>query len=394
MKILIVHNAGRRASVSGELCVAENEAAALQKHGVEAELKVVYNEATGCGKLRQLFLLAINIFWSFSAYRQMNQWLDLYAPDIVHFHGVLPRLTASVFYACRRRGIGVVQTLHNFRWLCVEGGLFRNNGYCDQCLTGVGWPGAWRGCAKKSRPISLILVLINLFYRRTHRLFRWADKFIAVSEFVKHEYKRAGFPSEKIVVKYNGIDISDASLPGDNPRAGIIFVGRLSAAKGTDTLKFLIAKIKTTFHIVGHGPELAELKRLCLANGLTHVNFHGALDRTATRKLLAASRCVIIPSRCGETFSLVAAEAMAVGTPIIAGAVGGVKEIVEKAQAGMTVDYRDNEKWVAAVETLVADDEKMKSYGANGKKFAEQNFNIEETTRQLIQIYRSIRPAR
>ncbi len=56
------------------------------------------------------------------------------------------------------------------------------------------------------------------------------------------------------------------------------------------------------------------------------------------RRLLAAARCVLIPSRCEETSSLVAMEALASGTPVIAFRVGALPEIVEHGLTGFLVD--------------------------------------------------------
>ena len=210
MRVLIMHNAGDLALPSGELAVARVEADALRKKGVSVHLHVINNDS-----VRRLFSLNTliagpNIFWSHASFRSTKELIERYQPDIVHFHGVLPLLTPSAFHACKKKGIPVVQTLHNFRWVCVEGGLFRNNRYCEICLRSSGWHGVFYGCSRGSRLISFLLWLVNLFYRKSGLLYSWVDRFIAVSEFVKDKYIAAGFPANKIRVKYN-----TASLPKD-----------------------------------------------------------------------------------------------------------------------------------------------------------------------------------
>ena len=72
------------------------------------------------------------------------------------------------------------------------------------------------------------------------RLFKLVDKFIAVSDFIKEQHVLAGFPSEKIVVKNNAIDIQQFKLNiNKGNRSGIAFVSRISEAKGTNILKVL-----------------------------------------------------------------------------------------------------------------------------------------------------------
>jgi glycosyltransferase involved in cell wall biosynthesis len=68
------------------------------------------------------------------------------------------------------------------------------------------------------------------------------------------------------------------------------------------------------------------------------VRFIGALRGARKQRLLAAARCVLIPSRAPETSSLVAMEALAAGTPVIAYASGALPEIVEHGVTGFVVD--------------------------------------------------------
>ena len=157
MKILIIHNSGPKHLSSGELSVARNEVNALKKKGIECELHVIYNDNINWKNPFKLIKTGLGVLWSFSGYTLITELIQAHKPDLVHFHGVLPRLSPAAFYACKKKNIPVIQTLHNFRWLCVEGGLFRKNSFCNKCLKGSGWQGVLYGCAKNSRLISLPL---------------------------------------------------------------------------------------------------------------------------------------------------------------------------------------------------------------------------------------------
>ncbi len=263
MRVLIMHNAGDSALPSGELAVARAEAEALRERGVSTHLHVINNDS-----VRRLFsfktlVAGLNIFWSRSSFRSINVLIEKYKPDIVHFHGVLPLLTPSTFNACKKQGVPVVQTLHNFRWVCVEGGLFRNNRYCEICVRSSGWQGVFYGCSRGYRLISFPLWLVNLFYRKSGLLYKWVDKFIAVSEFVRDNYIRAGFPAKKIQVKYNAAPLLSECLQPvkTSERSGVTFVGRIAPAKGTRIIKEIIRNIELPVNIIGSGPDLTDLKQ-------------------------------------------------------------------------------------------------------------------------------------
>lgn len=389
MKILLIHNSGPQYLSSGELLVVESEKNALQERGIDVRLHVIYNDALDWRKPFELLKRTGNVFYSRSSKKLLAGLLEQFQPDLVHFHGVLPLLTPAVFHLCHKINIPVVQTLHNFRWLCVEGGLFRGRGICGQCLNGYGWQGVFHHCAKGSYLISLILFLVNAFYRRSGYLYRWVDKFIAVSEFVKDTYVRVGFPAKKIILKYNGVAIPKLTEKPEI-KQGITFVGRLTKSKGTEILGQLFNRVICQFNIIGAGPEEERLKIVCQLNNFSHVRFWGSLPPTETAKIISASAGVIIPSQCGETFSLVAAEALAQGTPIIVSDFGGPKELATKSGGGIVVHPQDIKGFAEAVEKIITSPDLSAQMGEAGKNFVRQNLAIGYTTDQLIKIYEQV----
>ncbi len=392
MKILIIHNSGSLHLPSGELKVAENEHRAIRDSNVECNLYVFYNDKIEDCNLSKLVNAGINIFWSHSSYILVSKLLEKHKPDIIHFHGVLPLLTASSFYACKKKNVPVVQTLHNFRWVCVEGGLYRDNRYCEICIHSSGWQGVVYGCSRGSRAISLPLFINNLLYRKSGFLYSWVDKFIAVSEFLKNNYVNAGFPDNKIIVKYNGITtLPEAhSVTNSSGRQGITYVGRLAPAKGTKILKEIVKQINIPFNIVGSGPDLCELKEYCRLHKLHHVKFWGQINNEDCLRVIMNSKCIVIPSLCGEAFPLTAVESIACGTPVVASSIGGVKEIVDKSGCGITVDPDDVRTFVSAIKEIINSSEKIRQMGASGKAYTEKHLTLKHSIHQLLDIYRNV----
>ncbi|MFX8933901.1 hypothetical protein ABTN02_19505, partial [Acinetobacter baumannii] len=67
-------------------------------------------------------------------------------PDIVHVHNAFPRLTPSIYGACRAAGVPVVQTLHNFRIMCAAGTFVRSGKACEKCLHGSPYQAVMHRC--------------------------------------------------------------------------------------------------------------------------------------------------------------------------------------------------------------------------------------------------------
>lgn len=393
MKVLIIHNSGSSQLPSGELVVAENELQAIRQAGVECNLHIVYNDEINAGNLFKKIVAGLNVFWSYPSYKLVGKLIDKYKPDIVHFHSVLPLLTLSAFHACKKKGVPVVQTLHNYRWICVEGGLFKDNWYCEKCVSDTGWQGVFYGCSRNSYLISLALFLNNLFYRKSRLLFSLVDKFIAVSEFVKEKHLQAGFPEDKIVVKYNGLDIKRSERVDIDPflKKGVTFVGRMKVAKGTHILKKIVGKMKDTpFNIVGSGPDLDELVQFCKDSGLSNVKFWGKLEAPKVHDIISKSACVIMPSIFAEAFPMVSIEAMMHETPLVASRIGGLVGIVQKSGCGIIVNPADIGEFVSAIKSIIYSPKNIRKMGIAGRAFAEKYLTLEHSINHLLDIYKQV----
>lgn len=122
-----------------------------------------------------------------------------------------------------------------------------------------------------------------------------------------------------------------SSVP--EPEAGdrgeyFLVVARLTESKGVEAAVSAFGKLGLPLRVVGDGPERDRLRRDAPAN----VSFEGAVDDVTLSTLYAQARAVVVPSE--EDFGLVAAEALSFGTPVMALADGGVREIVTEGKDG------------------------------------------------------------
>ena len=157
MRVLIIQGTSATEVLSGELVVISNEQNELSKfHDVHVEVI-----RPRCASEASLLLRVMDLFWSSSNYQRVRSLIDEFQPDLVHFHTISPYLSVSVLVAAKIKGVPVIQTLHNMRWLCVEGGFYRNGQYCNECVQTCGWRGVVNGCSK-GRFASLGLFLVNI----------------------------------------------------------------------------------------------------------------------------------------------------------------------------------------------------------------------------------------
>ena len=114
MKIISVHN--RYLLRGGEDEVFESEASLMTQYGWEVT-PVIEQNVHPDGVLKKIGV-AIDCVWSRRWYREFSAMLEKIKPDVVHIHNFFPLISPSVYYACRKAGVPVVQTLHNYRLLC------------------------------------------------------------------------------------------------------------------------------------------------------------------------------------------------------------------------------------------------------------------------------------
>ena len=153
-------------------------------------------------------------------------------------------------------------------------------------------------------------------------------KIVVISEFMKSRLVANGIPFERVVVEPPKISpAADAGSLRDGESVDLLYVGQLIRGKGVHLLLAAMARMKTprTLDVVGTGNMEGELKSLVEQLGLgERVRFNGF--RPHPQDWMRAANCVVVPSFWQEPYGLVAAEAVALGKPVVAFAVGGLPE--------------------------------------------------------------------
>jgi D-inositol-3-phosphate glycosyltransferase len=151
---------------------------------------------------------------------------------------------------------------------------------------------------------------------------------------------------------------------GVHDRRVLLFAGRIQPLKGVDLAVRTVAALddpSVVLLVVGgpSGPdgekELRRTKELIHQLGVgEQVRFVPAQPHDRLRDFYCAADVCIVPSR-SESFGLVALEAAACGTPVVASAVGGLRSLVDDGHTGFLIDSRDPADYAAPIARLFAD---------------------------------------
>jgi glycosyltransferase involved in cell wall biosynthesis len=220
----------------------------------------------------------------------------------------------------------------------------------------------WLFARQKAAQYHLPFHLVERIGLGSHR------RLIAVSDELARELRRRN-PRAEVTVVPNGLN-EDAFLPRSLPRRDIAFLGRLDTAqKGLDLLlaafSQIAGQIDQDLLLGGDGPDEARLRQLASDLGIAgRVHFVGRIPTDKRMDWLASADLVAMPSRY-ESFGMVAAEALAVATPVVAFDIPCLRAIVTSA-TGALVPCFDVAGLAEALVALCRDPSRRARLGATG----------------------------
>lgn len=222
---------------------------------------------------------------------------------------------------------------------------------------------------------------------------RMADVTVLPSEHDRgaaHRLRLLGRRCKSCVI-YNGIDVTRVPPTSNGARRLVAVLGRVSYAKDpllTVEIARILAPEGYTFRFIGGGEMEGQVRAKVRRYGLEKViEVTGPLSREEALQRLVGAGTMLLPSRW-EGLGVALMEAMAMGVPVVAAAVGGIPEVVDSGSTGLLVDGRDPLQFAAAIRQVATNDRLRDCLVATAKRVVKQRFSRRRMFREYLALYR------
>ncbi|OFW17195.1 MAG: glycosyl transferase family 1 [Acidobacteria bacterium RIFCSPLOWO2_12_FULL_67_14] len=383
MKVLAVHNQYQRPG--GEDAVFEAETAMLEAHGNEVVRYTTHNNRVDEFNKMNLARIAI---WNNAASREIRALIRREKPAVMHVHNTLPLISPAVYHVARAEGVGVVQSLHNYRLLCPSALLFRDTHVCEDCLgRAIPWPGVVHGCYRDSRAATGVVAAMLATHWALGTWTDAVDTYIAMSEFARRKFVQGGMPQAKIAVKPNFV----APDPGVGDHSGgyALFVGRHSAEKGLQTLLEAWKELDDIPLKIAGGIPPSEVVKSSPGS----VTWVGRPPKDEVTRLMQDAAVLVFPSEVYEGFPVTIAEAFATGLPVVASRLGAMIELIDHDRTGAHFTPGDAADLRRVMRRVFTDPDRLRRLSRGARADFEQKYTCERNYEILSGIYRSALPS-
>jgi glycosyltransferase involved in cell wall biosynthesis len=300
---------------------------------------------------------------------------ESFGPDVWLVHNVFPVGSAAVYPEAQRLQVPIIQYVHNFRPFSVTGALWAGNRIQRSGLSGNYWPEIWYGAWQNSRVKTAWLATVLSVMRRLN-WFASVKAWVAISDFVRDKFIRAGIPA-KDVFTLRHFWRPQVHRIDDTDQSHYLFLGRLIEAKGLfpllDAWEILEKErsLAPQLLIAGTGPLRQEVIRR--VERMKSVRYAGELRGEAKREAIMRARALIVPSVWWEPLGLVVYEAFDYSRPVLAARSGGLPEIVVDGETGLLHQPGNAEQIAQHVRQLESNAQTRCDMGHRGRGWLEQN---------------------
>lgn len=231
-----------------------------------------------------------------------------------------------------------------------------------------------------------------------------AAKVITISRQVNNDtLELFNLPEEKMKLNPNGFD-DDIFRPKNitrkeffskiglniNPEKLVSFVGKFTEFKGIDILIKAARQVtdeipEVIFALAGDGQLMNQMTQLTNKLNLNNIFFLGHQTQEEVASLYSCADVSVVPSRI-EPFGLVAIEALACGTPVVASNAGGLPDFINN-EVGQLIEMENVDALAKALISELQNNTKL-TKGKYAREYAIQNYSWEKTLEIVIEVYK------
>ncbi|MCE5327570.1 MAG: glycosyltransferase family 4 protein [Planctomycetaceae bacterium] len=305
--------------------------------------------------------------------------------DVAFLQNIYHHLTPAILPVLRRRRVGVVMRMADYRLACPTKHFMRKDGLCQRCLPNRFYHAASPRCAG----VRGVALAIECYVQRlTRRYQQGVDVFICPTRFMRRTMVTAGLPRDKTVLLRNLV--SPIALPKglDEDGAAVLYVGRFSDEKGNELLIDLAAAMpRLRVLLAGDGPLEEALRKQAARRCMGNVTFLGNLDHAALGPHLARAAAVVVTSRCMENSPMSMLEAMRAGKCVVVPDQPSLREWVHDGRTGRLYRSGDAASLVEAVKDALAHPDQRRRMGEAAAELVGRRHDESATVRRLEELF-------
>ena len=364
----------------------------VQYFGMEHEGRVVGNRVDaytsdmdfhGGSKLAKL-TYPFKTIYSSEARKQIRKVLDDFKPDVCHLNNFNYQLTPSVILEIVKwrketgRECQIYYTAHDYQLICPNH-MMNNPATHENCEKCVG--GHFGNCVKgkciHGSTAKSMVGAAEAFYWNLRGTYRYIDKIICCSEFMKTKLDTNPVLAEKTVAVHNFLDASaiekylenvvgdslneEPAVPEETLHSAgkeyVLYFGRYSWEKGVRTLIEAAKKLPNiTFVCAGRGEYAEQMKDV---PNIKDVGFQSGDDLI---KLIHEAMFSVCPSECYENNPFSVMESHKCGTPVIGAKIGGIPELVIDRENGLLFESGNADDLAEKIQELWSNEDMLQRF--------------------------------
>jgi len=369
----------------------------LETGGEEASVQRVYNSLQSITEIRQCLFdsadwtgpnapgaasQAVRMIYNPDSIRKLRKDHKEHKSTLWLLHNLFPVGSAGIYREANSLDIPTIQYIHNFRPFSVNGYLWANGRIEPSGLQKRFWPeireGSWQNSQIKTAWYAGILKYLH-YTGAFERVQAW----VAISDFMRQTFIKAGVPEKRVFHIPHSWDIKYSKVEKPRDEGYYVFLGRLSDMKGIPMLLSVWEKLgkrlgsrTPRLMIGGDGPLEHLVKEYCANN--SHVKFCGRLSGVEKTNMIKNSRAMIAPSMWCEPLGLVTYEAYEHQKPMLAAESGGLTETVQHEKTGYLHEPGNIDMLVEQILYLENNPEMGGALGNKGREWLEANTRKKE----------------
>lgn len=258
------------------------------------------------------------------------------------------------------------------------------------------------GVIKNRLVIKLLSALETFLYRR-------AKAIVTIAPAMSREIAERGFGENKIFTIPNGIDEEffkpteggkklREEKDWDSSKIVVLYIGTMGLSQGLETILQVAEKTKDNpnilFVFVGAGADRERLIAMSKEKGLSNTEFYPPVKKQDMPDWYCASDICLVPLKKRNVFRFNIPskmfEIMACEKPILLGAEGQAREILEQSEAGVAVEPENAYAYVSALLEMVDNREMWEKYGKRGREYVLAHFTRRENAKKYLGVFEKV----